>query len=178
VWAIGALEQPHQDASGRQGRDIASLTGAVLAIAALALPASLWSSLTFASRGTEIAGAALLVPATAAAIWSRIVLGSMWSSAARINAERALRTDGPYAVTRHPIYTAIVAMLIGTMLTQGFGRWVLISLAITLVLESKIASEERLLAQEFPDQYASYRTRVPQLVPRPSTRRGATDGRR
>lgn len=179
VWVIAALERPREgDAGGAQARDIASVTGGAIAVAALALPDSLWSSLRFASSWTEIVGAAVLVPATAAALWSRVVLGSMWSSAARINAGRALRTDGPYAVTRHPIYAAIVAMLIGTTLTQGFGRWSLISVAITVVLKSKIASEESLLAKEFPDQYASYRARVPQLVPRLSPERGVSHGRR
>lgn len=57
-------------------------------------------------------------------------------------------------------------MLIGTALTQGFGRWGVLVVAITFVLRSKVAAEERLLTQRFPEQYPRYRERVPRLVPR------------
>jgi protein-S-isoprenylcysteine O-methyltransferase Ste14 len=100
----------------------------------------MWGSLTVTSPWTEIGGMLRLVPATAAAIWSRAALGSMWSSAARTREGHALPTDGPYAVTRHPIYSAIIAMLIATTLTQGLGRWVMLLVAIALVLQSKIAA--------------------------------------
>jgi protein-S-isoprenylcysteine O-methyltransferase Ste14 len=62
----------------------------------------------------------------------------MWSSGAVARKGGGLRTDGPYAVTRHPIYTGIVAMLAGTALTQGGGRWAALLVAVTLVLLAKI----------------------------------------
>ena len=36
---------------------------------------------------------------------------------------RGLRTDGPYAITRHPIYTGLLGMLLGTALLGGLGQW-------------------------------------------------------
>jgi protein-S-isoprenylcysteine O-methyltransferase Ste14 len=78
-----------------------------------------------------------------------------------------LRTSGPYAVTRHPIYTAIIAMLAGTALTQGLGRWAALTVVVALVLGLKARAEERLLMRQFPLQYGRYRRRVPRLVPRP-----------
>ena len=145
---------------------MASLAGAAVAVLALALPASLWHSLTISSQWLAIGGLFVLLPATVATIWSRLALGSMWSSAARTKDRRTLRTGGPYAITRHPIYSAIIAMLIGTALTHGFGRWGVLVVAITFVLRSKVAAEERLLTQRFPEQYPRYRERVPRLVPR------------
>jgi protein-S-isoprenylcysteine O-methyltransferase Ste14 len=149
-----------------RGRDPLSLGAAAVALVAFAVPASVWRPLTTHQPWIELAGVAVLLPATAGAVWSRLVLGSMWSSAPRLKTEHQLRTTGPYAITRHPIYTALIAMLIGSALTQGLGRSAVIALAAALFLRSKIGAEERLLEREFPQQYASYRARVPQLVPR------------
>ena len=91
----------------------------------------------------------------------------MWSSSPDVlRADHELRTDGPYAVTRHPIYTGLLGMLVGTVLLSGFG----ISLGFLVVgvafLAPRIPIEERLMSQAFPDVYARYRRRVPRLVPR------------
>jgi protein-S-isoprenylcysteine O-methyltransferase Ste14 len=169
VWAVGAIQSSRSETddepSPRDGIP-APLAGAAVGVAALATPAALWRSVTIHQSWSEIAGVALLLPATAGAVWSRLALGSMWSSAPRVRREHSLRTTGPYSVTRHPIYTAILAMLVGTALTQGLGRYALLVVATTLILRRKAVAEERLLAREFPEQYASYRRRVPRLVPR------------
>jgi protein-S-isoprenylcysteine O-methyltransferase Ste14 len=33
--------------------------------------------------------------------------------------DHVLRTDGPYGITRHPIYTGLLSMLAGTALIEG-----------------------------------------------------------
>lgn len=76
-----------------------------------------------------------------------------------------LRTDGPYAITRHPIYTGMVGMLIGTAVLTGLGPWaVLVALGIVFI-EIKLHAEERLLGEVFGGEYERYRREVPQLVP-------------
>jgi protein-S-isoprenylcysteine O-methyltransferase Ste14 len=118
------------------------------------------------SEVVRVIGAALLVAATAFTLWARIVLGTMWSSAAVAKEGHVLRTDGPYAITRHPIYTGILGMVLGTVLATGFGLVSLYVLALVVIfLELKIRAEERLLSEVFPDAYEEYRRRVPQLVP-------------
>jgi protein-S-isoprenylcysteine O-methyltransferase Ste14 len=68
-------------------------------------------------------------------------------------------------VTRHPIYSGLLGMLLGTTLLGGMGRW-LVLVAVGLILfEVKIRMEEQLLLATFPDEYPGYRQRVPQLVP-------------
>ena len=168
VWAAELLRERRAGPAGEShgGRDAASWAAVAAAVLAFALPDSLWRALTVSSQWLELAGVLVLVPATAAAIWSRLVLGSMWSSPARTKDRHELRTAGPYAITRHPIYSAVIAMLLGTALTQGLGRWAVLLAAITLVLRSKIAAEEQLLTRRFPEEYARYRERVPQLIPR------------
>jgi hypothetical protein len=63
--------------------------------------------------------AAILVCSTAFAVWVRLALGAMWSPIAAAREGQKLRTTGPYAVTRHPIHTGLIGMLLGTTLLNG-----------------------------------------------------------
>jgi protein-S-isoprenylcysteine O-methyltransferase Ste14 len=107
----------------------------------------------------------ILLAATAFTIWARLVLGIMWSGAPAVKQEHQLRTGGPYGITRHPIYTGILGMLLGSMLVAGAGRWIVPFPVFLVLLEIKIRIEERFMLTEFPDDYPRYRHRVPRLVP-------------
>jgi len=122
--------------------------------------------LTDHSWWIEVPGLALLVISTVFTIWARLRLGRMWSaSPTALQTNHELRTDGPYAITRHPIYSGLLGMLLGTVLVNGFG----VSLAFLFVgavfLTPRIVVEERQMSATFPDEYARYRARVPLLVP-------------
>jgi protein-S-isoprenylcysteine O-methyltransferase Ste14 len=103
-------------------------------------------------------------------VWSRLVLGDMWSSAAIAKRGHALRTTGPYAITRHPIYTWMLVLLLGSTLSQGLGRWIALFVIVAVILSLKARTEERLLRQAFPGEYDRYRERVPALIPLPRRR--------
>ena len=90
----------------------------------------------------------------------------MWSASPNVlRPNHELRTDGPYAVTRHPIYSGLLGMLLGTVLLNGLG----VSLALLAVgaafLAIRIPIEERLMSTTFPEEYARYRERVPRFLP-------------
>ena len=90
----------------------------------------------------------------------------MWSaSPTMLRANHELRTDGPYAITRHPIYTDLLGMLLGTVLLNGLGVSLALLVVGAAVLVTRIPIEERLMSKTFPDEYARYRERVPRLVP-------------
>jgi len=89
----------------------------------------------------------------------------MWSVAPRVKGDRRLRTRGPYAVTRHPIYTGLLGMVLGATLLSGIGQWIVLFPVGLIVVEVKIRMEERLMVATFPEEYLRYRRRVPQLVP-------------
>lgn len=111
----------------------------------------------------QVIGVILLIIATLFTLWSRIVLGTMWSSVAAVKTGHQLRTDGPYRVTRHPIYTGMLGMLAGTALVYLIALPILV-LSLFVFL-NKIADEEHLLDQQFGEQYAEYKRRVPKLIP-------------
>src|SRR5262249_30002711 len=93
-------------------------------------------------------------------------LGRMWSASPNVlQSGHELRTDGPYAVTRHPIYTGLAGMLLGTVLLNGLGASLGLLAVGAVVLATRIPVEERLMSRTFPEEYARYRERVPRLVP-------------
>ncbi|HEX3028991.1 MAG TPA: isoprenylcysteine carboxylmethyltransferase family protein [Clostridia bacterium] len=121
---------------------------------------------TYSTKWIEIIGASILVLSTAMAIWSRIALGKMWTGDASIKENHRLHTEGPYSITRHPIYTGILGMVLGTVLMKGFGLGVfLYFFGMFILLEIKIYDEERLLIETFGEEYHNYKRYVPQIIP-------------
>ncbi|MGA2872801.1 MAG: hypothetical protein ABSF27_04345 [Candidatus Dormibacteria bacterium] len=51
----------------------------------------------------HIFGLMVLLASTGFTLWARFALGTMWRSHPTIKEQHALRTDGPYGITRHPI---------------------------------------------------------------------------
>lgn len=167
AWAAGAaLARARRPAvRHRAGHDRASFAAVLAAIAVLQARQRLWLPLTYTGTPVVLAGMVLLVIATAGTLWARGALGLMWSSAVTIRDRHVLRTAGPYRITRHPIYTGILAMLTGTALCQGLGRWAALLVVVAVVLIVKARAEERLLGAEMGPAYQRYQARTPQLVP-------------
>ena len=137
----------------------------IVTVVSLAVPKAVWRSLTFYIPSVRILGLVILLAATALTIWARLALGIMWSGAPVVKQGHKLHTGGPYGITRHPIYTGILGMLLGSLLLAGGGRWIVPFAVFLVLLEIKIRIEERLMLAEFPDEYLRYRQRVPKLVP-------------
>jgi protein-S-isoprenylcysteine O-methyltransferase Ste14 len=139
---------------------------AVAAVAAIVLVGpSILAPLTVEAPWARLIGAGVLFGSTLFAIWARLALGRSWSVAPRAATDLGLRTDGPYAITRHPIYSGLLGMLLGSALLGGLGHWIALVAAGLVVAGLKIRSEERLLLATFPDAYVAYRERVPRLIP-------------
>jgi protein-S-isoprenylcysteine O-methyltransferase Ste14 len=81
-----------------------------------------------------------------------------------------LVTRGVYSRLRHPIYTAILILVIGLFLRKPTLLVLIGGLAVMVFLAVKVRFEEQLLVARYPD-YAAYRRRAWGLVPWPRTRR-------
>jgi protein-S-isoprenylcysteine O-methyltransferase Ste14 len=110
-------------------------------------------------------GAVLTVIGCAVAIWARAVLGSNWSGSPDVKQGHILVQRGPYALTRHPIYTGFLIAVLGTSLAVARYRVILGFVLVLVSILLKIAQEEKLMSESFPDDYPSYRRRVKALVP-------------
>ncbi len=98
-------------------------------------------------------------------VWARITLGRNWSAEVTFKQDHELIESGPYALVRHPIYTGLIAMALGTAI--AYGRAIGFALFIGLCggLWWKARQEERIMSRYFPDAYAEYKTRVRASIP-------------
>ncbi len=99
------------------------------------------------------------------AIWARISLGRNWSGSVTVKKDHELVETGPYAYMRHPIYTALLLMFLGTALALetfgGFLGFILFFMGFWI----KLLQEEHLMRKQFPTEYPSYEKRVKRLIP-------------
>lgn len=113
------------------------------------------------SGATEALGVLLCAAGLALAIWARSILGRNWSGFVVIKEDHELIQSGPYKVVRHPLYTGLILALIGTDLallpTERGAALVLVWLIAFYI---KARAEERILIQEFGEQYSRYKKRV------------------
>ena len=168
TWLVGAIYNQSRAPAERTRTGLGTWgTGwIIVAVAWTAVPRSAWNSLALhLPPWARIVGLAILLAATALTLWARFTLGTMWSAAPAVKQEHQLRTTGPYGITRHPIYTGILGMMLGSLLLAGGGRWILPFPVFLLITEIKIPFEEKLMLAEFPDDYPRYRQRVPKLIP-------------
>ena len=110
-------------------------------------------------------GAAFTVAGLLFAVWARQHLGSNWSGTVTIKQGHELIRSGPYTYVRHPIYTGLLAALLGTTVASGTVRAAigLAIIAVALVRKSRI--EEGFMREIFPDTYQRYSAEVPALIP-------------
>ncbi|MGE5176136.1 MAG: methyltransferase family protein [Hyphomicrobiales bacterium] len=98
--------------------------------------------------------------------WARVHLGRLWSGSVTLKEGHRVVRSGPYALTRHPIYTGLLAAAFGTAFAHGTLAALLGALLLTLGLLVKLHGEERLLLEHLGDEYRDYKSKVPALVPR------------
>lgn len=108
--------------------------------------------------------ALLSVLGVAFAIWARVHLGRNWSSSPAIKEKHELVTSGPYAFVRHPIYTGVILMAIGSALT-GIIFGIVVLPVVFVVFIRRIDKEEKIMLELFPIEYAAYQKRTKRLVP-------------
>jgi protein-S-isoprenylcysteine O-methyltransferase Ste14 len=97
---------------------------------------------------------------------ARLHLGPLWTSTSAPTEDHRIVDTGPYGVVRHPVYAGLLLAAIAT--AAELGRIEAVAAALTLVAAVSLRAklEERFLRRDLGDEaYASYRRRVPMLIP-------------
>jgi protein-S-isoprenylcysteine O-methyltransferase Ste14 len=110
-------------------------------------------------------GAVVTVAGLLFAVWAREHLGRNWSSSVTIKQGHELITTGPYAVVRHPIYTGILAGLLGVAIAVAEVRGFVAFALIFLEFWTKLRREEAWMHARFGETYAAYVRQTARLVP-------------
>ena len=108
---------------------------------------------------------AIVLAGVAISLWGRWVLGRNWNLNPSIQEDHELIERGPYVYVRHPMYSGLLLMLLGTVL--WYGRWIggILFIACLIGTWLKLRREERLLTGHFGTSYLKYKERVKALVP-------------
>lgn len=107
----------------------------------------------------------IVIAGAAFTVWARITLGRNWSGEVTFKQDHELIESGPYALARHPIYTGLIVMALGTAVNYGRAIGFALLFSICGAVWWKIRQEERIMSKHFPDAYAKYKTRVRAIVP-------------
>lgn len=114
---------------------------------------------------TDSTGLAMTFAGCLFACWARVVLGGNWSGVPTVKDNHELIVKGPYALARHPIYIGFLTAAVGTTLVVARWRSIVGLAVVVLMFILKMSQEERLMTQQFPETYKSYRRRVKALIP-------------
>ncbi len=113
----------------------------------------------------SIVGFALFVIGFTILLVAHITLWRLYSSTLVIKEDHRLITHGVYRFMRHPIYLGTIMATIGLSVYASSLYGFIAMLAQFPVFLIRIRIEERLLTDEFGDEYRAYKMAVSKLIP-------------
>ncbi|MBU6399741.1 MAG: isoprenylcysteine carboxylmethyltransferase family protein [Verrucomicrobia bacterium] len=168
VWLVAALRiKPTKE---RQSRGSQLIISGLVLIGFLLLAGKIrWMGLTSRvlpdTLAVRLAGDGITFIGLMTAVWARVILGGNWSSPVTFKEGHELVERGPYRWVRHPIYSGLLLMILGTACGIGrIGGFVGLILCF-LGMWRKLRLEEALLTRHFPESYPKYMTRTKALIP-------------
>lgn len=97
---------------------------------------------------------------------ARLHLGPLWSSTSAPTEDHRIVDTGPYGIVRHPVYAGLLLAVLATAAERGRVEAVAGALVLVAAVSLRAKLEERFLRRDLgEDTYASYRRRVPMLLP-------------
>jgi protein-S-isoprenylcysteine O-methyltransferase Ste14 len=131
----------------------------------LAPPWTSWSQMTMPSwlRWLGVIGAACSIFLVA---WIHRTLGRQYSAELAIQKEHSLVTTGPYARTRHPMYTALNLYSFSMALTTSNLLVLLFAVLVIVPFPWIARAEEEMLLETFGEGYREYMRKTGRFFPR------------
>ncbi|MGE0531205.1 MAG: isoprenylcysteine carboxylmethyltransferase family protein [Hyphomonadaceae bacterium] len=172
VWLVtwilaagwSARTASHHDLGAESPSRVLTLAAVVMILASYwPLPAAvLW----IASPEIGWAMAGLVVLGLGFTWAARLHLGPLWSSTSAPTEDHRIVDTGPYGIVRHPVYAGLLLAAVATALEGGRLEAIAGALVLVAAISLRAKLEERFLRRDLGDEaYASYRRRVPMLIP-------------
>jgi protein-S-isoprenylcysteine O-methyltransferase Ste14 len=142
-------------------RKAALLAAIVAGIVLMVVGDSQWPTGTFMHETIELVGLVLIVTCILGRTWSSIYIGGQKS--------RNLVTDGPYSVTRNPLYLFSILGAAGSGAQLGSIVLAIVTGIIAWLVFYLVAmKEERVLVVRFGNEFRRYLAEVPRFLPNPT----------
>ncbi len=172
VWLVtwilaagwSARTASHHDLGAESPSRVLTLAAVVMILASYwPLPdAVLWT----ASREIGWAMAGLVVLGLGFTWAARLHLGPLWSSTSAPTEDHRIVDTGPYGIVRHPVYAGLLLAAAATAIEGGRLEAIAGALVLVAAISLRAKLEEHFLRRDLGDDaYASYRRRVPMLIP-------------
>jgi protein-S-isoprenylcysteine O-methyltransferase Ste14 len=165
-----AVALVHGRAGGGPGPRVAAMLLAVLAGAAITLLTRGQAAAWLPAFGQAVVAASSMLASLSGGMfagWAAAALGVNLTVDAVVREGGSLVTAGPFALVRHPFYSAVGLLGVGAALALGS----LMGAAVFLALYApaagwRAALEEELLAEAWPAAWPAYAAKTPRFVPR------------
>lgn len=168
AWVLAAgwsaRTASHHDLGAESPSRVLTLAAVVMILASYwPLPeAVLWT----ATREIGWAMAFLVVLGLGFTWAARLHLGPLWSSTSAPTEDHRIVDTGPYGIVRHPVYAGLLLAAAATAIDGGRLEALAGALVLVAAISLRAKLEERFLRRDLGDEaYASYRRRVPMLIP-------------
>jgi protein-S-isoprenylcysteine O-methyltransferase Ste14 len=165
-WSIAETKrhQTKSQESAKSRRRHGQLTMAALLLLFVPIP-GLTGQFVPDTLTTALVGLGIQIGFNVFYFYARFYLGKLWSGAITIMSGHELIQTGPYRFLRHPMYTGMLGMAAGTAIVSGQYHALLGVALFVLAYIRKIRMEDRVLAAEFGEPYATYRQQTAALIP-------------
>jgi protein-S-isoprenylcysteine O-methyltransferase Ste14 len=118
------------------------------------------------TTAVHVVGVLLAIAGIVATFLAQLAMGASWRVGVDTEERTALVTDGPFALVRNPIFSAMLPATLGLVLLVPSGIALLAFVGLFVAIELQVrAVEEPYLLQMHGDAYADYAVRVGRFVP-------------
>jgi protein-S-isoprenylcysteine O-methyltransferase Ste14 len=168
-WGVAAISTKQTRYRESVASRLLHIVPLLVGIALLMSPriAGSWLTQRFLPRSPVwfLVGLGFTVLGLGFSVYARVWLGRNWSGTVTLKEDHELIRGGPYRWVRNPIYTGILLAVLGSALAEGQWRGLAALALITAAFLRKIKVEERILTEQFGEDYRRYQAEVPALVP-------------
>jgi protein-S-isoprenylcysteine O-methyltransferase Ste14 len=98
--------------------------------------------------------------------WTQAALGKEWSPQLQLREEHHLVTTGPYSRIRHPLYSAGFGYMTSLALLTANWVFIVFAAAVILGLAARVPKEEKMMIEEFGEEYKKYIQRTGRFFPK------------
>jgi protein-S-isoprenylcysteine O-methyltransferase Ste14 len=151
-------------ALGRRGEGwVAGQVLLILAVLLSALVGRSWAG-GYAVAAVAVGGVLFVVGLLLLA-WAGVRLGASLTPFPAPRTDQHVKTTGPYALVRHPMYGGVILIALGWSMIFATVAGLVLAIVLAVFLDLKARREEAWLRERL-DGYDDYRTRTPRkLVP-------------
>ena len=98
--------------------------------------------------------------------WVHKTLGKNWSPLLEIRKDHKLITEGPYKYVLHPMYAAIwIWVLCQGIILSNWAVMIVGILTWSILYFIRLSDEERMMVEEFGQEYKDYMKRTKKIIP-------------